>query len=83
MQRIFGKFMSDIQTSWACPVCRFAISQEDVPELHFCWHDPINWPDENRQYLYDYIKAELAAGRTPTVEGAEAARVAWYAEEEA
>jgi hypothetical protein len=63
--------------TYACPTCEFATVQRDHSPLHLCWgwswtsgdgdvelHDAVR---------FDYLAAELAAGREPTAEGAVAA----------
>lgn len=85
MDRHFGKTEGELSTNYVCPVCKFAASQEDHTALHICYGDM--WDpsalDESPQPTYDYIKACLAAGTTPTVEGVKAFREAQLAAEDA
>ncbi len=58
----------EFSTTYGCPACIFAFNQEDETALHLCWgwgYD--RWDDDPERY--EYIKAELAAGRKPTVDG--------------
>ncbi len=84
MDRHFGKTEGEISTTYTCPVCKFAVGQDDGTPLHFCWGDLWDsWgADPDPRPTYDYIKACLANTTAPTAHGLAAYKAALQLAEE-
>lgn len=69
-----GKQEGEMVRTYSCAACRFMHSQQDETIMHLCWgwgyetyyEDEIGFAKQRWQYVHD----TLAAGSTPTIEGA-------------
>ncbi len=80
-----GKSEGEMARTYGCRACVFANNQEDETPLHLCWgwgYDPEDYGMGDPKETWAYIKAALAKGETPTVEGVKAHHAALQTEEE-